>query len=118
MIALSRLKKNAFRKKMDKSEWTHVRNCIKRKNSNRYRFMYNTQHCNSDCYLETIGIINKIDRLQDKGKYKSAQFFLKLLCLFLDSFTKRIMLCLKIYKSKNTIFAFGLNKISNNYLYF
>lgn len=41
--------------------------------------MYNTQHCNSDCYLETIGIINKIDRLQDKGKYKSAQFFLKLL---------------------------------------
>lgn len=79
MIALSRLKKNAFRKKMDKSEWTHVRNCIKRKNSNRYRFMYNTQHCNSDCYLETIGIINKIDRLQDKGKYKSAQFFLKLL---------------------------------------
>lgn len=79
MIALSRLKKNAFRKKMDKPEWTHVRNCIKRKNSNRYRFMYNTQHCNSDCYLETIGIIDKIDKLQDKGKYKSAQFFLKLL---------------------------------------
>lgn len=41
--------------------------------------MYNTQHCNSDCYLETIGIINRIDSLQDKGKYKSAQFFLKLL---------------------------------------
>nr|DAG99905.1 MAG TPA: hypothetical protein [Herelleviridae sp.] len=36
----------------------------------------------------------------------------------MGSFPNSMMLCLKIYKSKNTIFVVGLNKISNNYLYF